>query len=48
MMWLLLTVLVVLWAIGFTADPSGPAIHLLLIVAALVFVIMLVRGRKMA
>jgi hypothetical protein len=48
MTWLVLTVLVILWAIGYTTDLSGPAIHLLLIVAALVFVIRLVIGRKMA
>ena len=48
MTWIVLAVLVVLWAIGYTADLSGRAIHLLLVVAAIVFVVKLVNGRKMA
>ncbi len=48
MTWIVLTVLVILWAIGYTAELSGPAIHLLLFVAALVFAVKLANARKMA
>ena len=37
--WIVVAVLVTLWAIGFAADLSGPAIHLLLVVAALVLIV---------
>lgn len=45
MIWMILAVLVILWAIGFVADLAGGLIHLLLVVAAIVLVIKLVRGR---
>ena len=41
-------VLFVLWALGFFAfHVAGGLIHLLLVVALVVFVVNLVRGRKM-
>ena len=40
-------VLVVLWALGFFAfHVAGGLIHLLLVIALVVFVVNLVRGRK--
>lgn len=42
---MILAVLVILWVIGFVADLAGGLIHLLLVVAAIVLVIKLVRGR---
>ena len=48
MAWVVLTVLVILWAIGYAVDLSGPAIHLLLVAAALVFAVKVANSRKMA
>ena len=48
MTWIVLTILVVLWAIGYTTDLSGPAIHLLLLVASIVFVVKVLNSRKLA
>ena len=47
MTWIVLTVLL-MWAIGYATDISGPAIHVLLFVAAIVFAVRVVNGRKMA
>lgn len=47
MLWTILMVLVVLWAIGFfTGNAMGGLIHLLLVVAAIVLVFRLLTGRK--
>ena len=48
MIWMILAVLVILWVIGFVADLAGGLIHLLLVVAVIVFVINLVRGRNLS
>jgi hypothetical protein len=48
MIWMILAVLVILWVIGFAADLAGGLIHLLLVVAAIVLVINLVRGRSVS
>jgi hypothetical protein len=46
MLWTILVVLLVLWLIGLVLDVVGSLIHLLLVVALVMFVINLVRGRK--
>lgn len=47
MLWTLLMVLVVLWALGFfTGNAFGGLIHLLLVVALVVFVYRLLTGRN--
>ncbi|MFW6010602.1 MAG: lmo0937 family membrane protein [Gemmatimonadota bacterium] len=47
MLWTLLMVLVVLWALGlFTGNALGGLIHILLVVAAIVLVFRLLSGRK--
>jgi uncharacterized membrane protein YtjA (UPF0391 family) len=48
MLWTLIIILLVLWALGFGVWGStvGPLVHLLLVLAVLVFVIDLVRGRR--
>lgn len=48
MIWMIVAVLVVLWVIGFVADLAGGLIHLLLVVAAIVLVMKLVRGRGLS
>jgi hypothetical protein len=45
MLWAILIVLAV-WVIGFASDVAGGFIHLLLVVAALMFLINLYRGRR--
>lgn len=46
MLWTILVILLVLWLIGLVLDVVGGLIHLLLVVALVMFVINLVRGRK--
>jgi hypothetical protein len=46
MLWTILVILLVLWLIGLVLDVIGGLIHLLLVVALVVFIINLVRGRK--
>lgn len=46
MLWTILVILLVLWLLGFLLDVVGGLIHLLLVVALVVFVINLLRGRK--
>jgi uncharacterized membrane protein YtjA (UPF0391 family) len=46
MLWTLLVVLLILWALGFATATAGGLIHLLLVVALVVFVIQLVSGRR--
>lgn len=47
MLWTLLLVLVVLWALGFlTGNAFGGLIHLLLVVALVVLVFRLLTGRS--
>ena len=46
MLWTILVILLALWLVGLMLDVIGGFIHLLLVVALVVFVINLVRGRK--
>lgn len=46
MLWTILVVLVVLWLLGFGLHVGGALIHLLLVVAVIVFVINLITGRR--
>lgn len=46
MLWTILAVLLVLWLIGLIAHIGGGLIHLLLVVALVVFVINLLTGRR--
>lgn len=46
MLWSILVVLLILWALGFGLNVAGGLIHLILVVALIVFVIQLVTGRK--
>ena len=49
MLWTLLLILVVLWALGFlTGNAFGGLIHLLLLVALVVLVFRLVTGRNVS
>lgn len=46
MLWTILVVLLVLWLIGLVANIGGGFIHLLLVVALVIFVINLLTGRR--
>ena len=46
MLWTILVVLLVLWAIGLVAHVGGALIHLLLVIAAVVFLFQLLTGRR--
>jgi hypothetical protein len=46
MLWTILVVLLVLWAIGLVAHVGGALIHLLLVIAAVVFLVQLLTGRR--
>lgn len=46
MLWTILMILLVLWVIGLIADIGGGLIHLLLIVAGVVFLFQLLAGRR--
>lgn len=48
MLWTLIVVLVVLWALGLTTSyTAGGVIHVLLVVALVVLIIRLLQGRKL-
>ena len=46
MLWTVLVVLFVLWLLGFSLHIGGGLIHLLLVVALVVFVVQLISGRR--
>lgn len=48
MLWTIVGVLLVLWLLGFLTHVGGGLIHLLLVIAAIVFVVNLVTGRRVA
>jgi hypothetical protein len=46
MLWTIALILLVLWALGFAAHVGGALIHALLVIAAVVFVLQLLTGRR--
>ncbi|WP_249869299.1 lmo0937 family membrane protein [Oceanobacillus saliphilus] len=46
MLWTILIVLLVMWALGFGFEIGGGLIHLLLVIALIVLIINLVTGRR--
>ena len=46
MLWTVLVVLVVLWALGFGFHVAGGLVHLLLVIALIVLVLQLLSGRR--
>jgi hypothetical protein len=48
MLWTIVAIFLILWLLGFTMHIGGGLIHLLLVVAVIVFVINLVSGRRAA
>ena len=48
LLWTIIVVLFVLWLLGFLLHFGGALIHLLLVIALIIFVINLVTGRRPA
>jgi hypothetical protein len=48
MLWTLLAVVLVLWLLGFIGSVGGSLIHLLLVVAAVILLVQLLTGRRVA
>lgn len=46
MLWTLLVILMVLWAVGLAANVAGGLIHILLVAAVVVFLFNLLSGRR--
>lgn len=46
MLWTIVGILVVLWLVGLLTEVGGGLIHLLLVIALIVFVFQLVSGRR--
>jgi len=47
MLWTIVAILVILWLLGFSFHLGGSLVHLLLVVALIVVVLNLMRGRQM-
>lgn len=48
MLWTVLVLLLLLWLVGFAFDVAGGIVHVLLVVAAVVFLVNVIRGRRRA
>jgi hypothetical protein len=46
MLWTILMIALVLWALGLIAGIGGSLIHLLLLVAGVLFIVQLISGRR--
>ena len=46
MLWTIVAVLLILWLLGFSFSIGGSLIHLLLVVALVVFIFNLISGRR--
>jgi len=48
MLWTIVAIFLILWLLGFTLHIGGGLIHLLLVVAVVVFLFNLITGRRAA
>jgi len=46
MLWTIIVILLVLWLLGLVIHIGGSFIHLLLVIAIIVFIVNLLRGRR--
>lgn len=46
MLWTLIVLLMLFWLIGFAFDVAGGIIHVLLVIAAVLFIVQLITGRR--
>ncbi|ADC48529.1 MULTISPECIES: lmo0937 family membrane protein [Alkalihalophilus] len=45
-MWTILIILLILWLLGFSFEIAGNLIHILLVIALVLFIFRLITGRK--
>ena len=46
MLWTIAVILLILWALGFGFHVAGGLIHLLIVLAVIVFIVHLIQGRR--
>ncbi len=46
MLWTIIVILIVLWLLGFIGNFGGSLIHLLLVIAAVILIFNLLKGRR--
>ncbi|MHA6250698.1 lmo0937 family membrane protein [Oceanobacillus sp. CAU 1775] len=46
MLWTIIVILLILWLLGFTFEVAGGLVHILLVIALIVFIFQLVTGRR--
>jgi hypothetical protein len=46
MLWTIVLILIILWALGFAVHIGGGLIHILLVIALIVIVVRLLQGRS--
>jgi hypothetical protein len=46
MLWTLIVLLLVFWLLGFAFDVAGSVIHVLLVIAVVLFLVSLISGRR--
>ena len=46
MLWTLVVLLLLFWVLGFAFDVAGGIIHVLLVIAAVLFLVTLISGRR--
>ncbi len=46
MLWLIVVILVILWALGYFALNLGSLLHILLVIAVIVLIVRLIQGRR--
>lgn len=46
LLWTIIVILFVLWLIGFIADFGGGLIHLILVIAGIIFIVQLLLGNR--
>lgn len=46
MLWTIVGILVVLWLLGFLTEVGGGLIHILLVIALIVFIVQMIQGRR--
>jgi Family of unknown function (DUF5670) len=46
MLWTLVVLLLLFWVLGFAFDVAGGIVHILLVIAAILFLVNLISGRR--
>jgi hypothetical protein len=46
LLWIIIVALIAFWLLGFLLDVGGGLIHLLLVIAGIIFIVQLLTGRR--